>query len=287
MEPYSPFSRSISELQTSDLAVLSEVHEGWHVEFKRDRVSPKSLAKAVSSFANTYGGWLFLGVEEQSSAPHTARSFPGIDNSEIDAAVKQVRQSLNQHLHPVPYFESTVLRGPDVDLGLTVDRSIVVIHVPRSHSSPHIHSDGRIYMRVADSSEPQHLTDRHLLDQLWERGDSIREETRRWIDRDPEFSEAEAEYPFLRLMFSPDLWHGKSRMHGLSLDQVQNSTCQRFFRSCASSARYNLSGSYRIRGASSRWQRSPDSTALRSTYMVICHQTSSFPLANMGEAGKS
>ena len=221
MEPYSPFNRSISELQTSDLAVLSEVHEGWHVEFKRDRVPPKSLAKAISSFANTYGGWLFLGVEEQSSAPHTARSFPGIDNGEINAAVMQVRQSLNQHLHPVPYFESAVLCGPGADLNLPADRSIVVIHVPRSYSSPHIHSNGCIYIRVADSSEPQHLTDRHLLDQLWQRGDSIREETRRWIDRDPEFSKAEAEYPFLRLMFSPDLWHRKPRMHGLSLDQVR------------------------------------------------------------------
>ncbi len=36
------------------------------MEYKRQEVNARSLAKSLSAFANTYGGWLFLGVEEQS-----------------------------------------------------------------------------------------------------------------------------------------------------------------------------------------------------------------------------
>lgn len=57
---YSPFDKSIRDLEASDLAILKIVHEGWYVEYKSELVKAPALAKALSAFANTYGGWLFL-----------------------------------------------------------------------------------------------------------------------------------------------------------------------------------------------------------------------------------
>ena len=61
---YNPFSKHLDDLEPSDLSILRDVAEGWYVEYKIAVPSPNSIAKSISSFANTYGGWLFYGVAE-------------------------------------------------------------------------------------------------------------------------------------------------------------------------------------------------------------------------------
>ena len=214
---YSPFDKTLAALDVADLSVLYSVPEGWYIEYKRETVPPKDLAKAVAAFANTHGGWLFLGVDEVSDGEHTAAEFPGIDTGGVERTLQWLRQSVNAHVSPLPDFKSRVLQGPCDRIGLADDRFVIVIQVPRSNNTPHISSNGRIYVRVADSSEPQdYVKDRSLLDELTRRGDRIRDATRSWVERDPEFSEDEANTPFVRLMLTPDLWHRKYRRPSLS-----------------------------------------------------------------------
>src|SRR5579863_1889327 len=59
--PYSPFSKSLNELDASDLEALKDVNEGWYVEYKGEMSKAPDIAKSVSAFANTYGGWVFTG----------------------------------------------------------------------------------------------------------------------------------------------------------------------------------------------------------------------------------
>ena len=106
----------------------------------------------------------------------------------------------------MPHFETAVLVGPCPDIGLARGNLIVVVEVPWSNSAPHVHRDGRIYRRAGDSSEPRPETDRHLLDQLWQRSKDARKRLRTWIQLDPELSKAEAEVPYLRFMFCVDPW---------------------------------------------------------------------------------
>ena len=54
------------------------------------------------------------------------------------------------------------------------------------------------------------------------RGDRVREATSDWVDRDPEFFKDEADTPYVRLMFSPDLWHKRYRMRNQSLTALHN-----------------------------------------------------------------
>ena len=206
MSQYSPFDKPITDLQPSDLAVLKSVSEGWYVDYKRDLIDARGMAKALSAFANTYGGWLFFGVSERSKDDPVADEFTGLSDRDVDVAQQRLRQSAAGHLNPVPFFQTSVLRGPCVDIGLPEDRSVVAVEIPQSPTAPHVHKDGRIYRRVADGSEPKPETDRFILDQLWRRAEPIREMTREWIERDPELSKAEGENPFLRLLFCVDPW---------------------------------------------------------------------------------
>ena len=222
MRKYSPFDKSIRELQASDLAVLRDVSEGWYVEYKSQIPKGSSLAKAVSAFANTYGGWLFLGVEEESKDNPVAGSFPGIPNREVESTLQRLRQVTNAHLSPAPHFDSKVLQGPSSEIELADEVSIVAVEVPRSHTTPHVHKDGRIYRRVADSSEPKPETDRFILDQLWHRADPIRGDVRRWVEKDPELSKGEEQAPYLRLLMCADPWRQRSPWLSAPVSEIRS-----------------------------------------------------------------
>ena len=206
MRSYSPFDASIGHLKPSDLVVLQGVSEGWYVEYKSGSVTSRALAKAISAFANTYGGWLFLGVREKSKGDPVAGSFPGIPNAEVDATLQRLRQCAAEYLNPSPHFLTQTLRGPCDEIGLAPDTSIIAVQVPQSYTAPHVHKDGRIYRRVADSSEPKPESDRFTLDQLWRRADPVRDHVRDWVEGDPEFSKAEEDTPYVRLLLCVDPW---------------------------------------------------------------------------------
>ncbi|TKA94991.1 ATP-binding protein [Cereibacter changlensis] len=162
MSSYTPVpGKEIAEFATSDLVLLKDVHEGWYVEYKRELPNPKSIAKSISAFANTYGGWLFIGVEESSKSNNAAGSCPGIPNAELDVAMQVIRQSVAGHLNPTPHFEAQVLFGPSGQVGLDQGRCVICIQVMQSPLAPHVHSSGIIYRRVSDSSEPKPENDRH------------------------------------------------------------------------------------------------------------------------------
>lgn len=135
--------------------------------------------------------------------------------------LQRLGPSINANLSPVPRFEHVVLSGPCDASGLAEGRSVVVVHVPMSVRTPHLHKNGRVYQRVGDTSQPQPVDDRRLLDELWQRGERVREETRLWIGEDPEVSRAEAEMPYLRLMFVPDPWNKRYRLPPMSTKRFQ------------------------------------------------------------------
>lgn len=221
MQRYSPFDKAIRDLQSSDLSILRNVHEGWYVEYKSQIVKASALAKSLSAFANTYGGWLFIGVQEQSGDNAVAGELPGIPEEDVDGTLQSLRHSAADHLNPTPFFETTVLRGPCDENGLAEGKAIIAVEIPRSHTAPHVHKDGRIYRRVADGSEPKPETDRFVLDQLWRRAEPLREMTRKWIERDPEFSQAEEEMPYVRLLLCVDPWRQRDPWLGASLSEIR------------------------------------------------------------------
>jgi predicted HTH transcriptional regulator len=163
---YTPFTREFDDLDSNDLLVLYGVLEGWHVEYKREVPSASAIAKSITAFANTYGGWLILGVGEKSREEAVAGSFLGIEESDADGFLQRIRQSVANHCQPAPYFRTKLVRGAAESIGLEAGRCVIVCHVPWGPEAPYVHKDGRIYRRVGDGSEPRAENDRFVLDQL-------------------------------------------------------------------------------------------------------------------------
>ncbi len=216
--PYSPFQKPLGDLETADLAVLKDVSVGWYVEYKQEVSKAPDIAKSISAFANTYGGWVFYGIEEKSKTEPVAGNFPGIARSDVDACLQRVRQAIATQANPSPHFDTKILWGPSEPIGLLADRAVICIFIPSSPNAPHIHSRGLIYRRVADGSEPRPETDRHVIDQMRHGGDQLQKYYAGWVDKDPEFSKEESNKPYLRLLLATDLW----KNHGLWFDPSLN-----------------------------------------------------------------
>ena len=199
---YTPFDKRLSELQANDLLVLKRVHEGWYVDYKAAPLNTRSYAKAISAMANTYGGWIFIGVKEKSRNHNVAGAFLGVDPEQSDTICQNIRQSVMEHLNPQPFFEIRSIMSPEAKAG----EKIICLHVPCSPKAPIIHSDGRIYRRINDASEPVPENNRDAVEHLLKRVDQFESFYRDWFDRDPELSQAEDGVTYLRLISLCDYW---------------------------------------------------------------------------------
>lgn len=213
---YSPFSSSFAELSTLDLAELRQVREGWFIEYKKEGVNAKALAKEVSAFANTYGGWLFIGVAEANKTDPVAEKFDGMPLEECHVIEQRLRQGAASNLSHAPYFSSRTLHGPCDEIGLSEGYGVVAVHVPSSIGAPHVHADGGIYRRVAEGSEPKREHDRYQIQQLFERAEEAEGRVRDWVRAEPEMSKGESESTFVRVLFHPDPNHSGMPSLGLS-----------------------------------------------------------------------
>lgn len=199
---YTPFDKSFFELQPNDLLVLKKVHEGWYVDYKVAPLNTRGYAKAISAMANTYGGWIFIGVQEESRNHNVAGALLGVNSEQSDIICQNIRQSVMEHLNPQPFFEIRSITSPEAEVG----EKIICLHVPSSPKAPIIHSDGRIYRRINDASEPVAENNRNVVEHLLKRVDQFESFYKNWFDRDPELSEAEDGVTYLRLIALCDYW---------------------------------------------------------------------------------
>lgn len=206
MPSYNPFGKRIHELTVDDLDTLRSVSEGWYIEYKQEVSKAEAIAKSISALANSYGGWIFYGVAEESKENSVAGSFPGVEKDEIDAALQRIRQAVATKLNPACHYEVVALYGPSETLGLAAERAIICVSIPQSFEAPHIHSKGLIYRRVADGSEPVPENDRHMIEKMFDRSQSRIETFKDWVSEDPDLSEAESTSPHIRVIISTSPW---------------------------------------------------------------------------------
>lgn len=111
------------------------------------------LSKEVSAFANTEGGDLFLGIDEdRSSKPKVAA---GIDGVPAEIAPERLQQLIESNVSPP-------LRGirlRSVRLSARADRVVFVVQIPQG-STAYQANDGRYYGR--SEFEAKHLLDHDI-----------------------------------------------------------------------------------------------------------------------------
>ena len=200
---YRPFAERLDEVSPEELIRLREIHEGWYVEYKESLISNRDLAKSLSSFANQYGGWLFLGIKEDTQE-NVADSFPGIPGSEVQHVLDSIRNSAKDLLNPPVFYNVRTFEGPIDPIALPPGRTIVVVQIPEGPNSPYIHNDGRIYRRVGDSSQPSPVADRGTFDLLAQRGAEARGRLSDKILWSPITSKGEENQPFIHISILSD-----------------------------------------------------------------------------------
>ncbi|KZK73927.1 MAG: transcriptional regulator [Pelodictyon luteolum] len=96
--------------------------EGLYTEFKRKVHSPQKIARPIAAFANTGGGVMLIGIDDDGS-------IVGIQSEK--EALEVVYEAIRHHIDPVP----------DVDAYIEMHRRrmVLAIVVPESARKPHFH----------------------------------------------------------------------------------------------------------------------------------------------------
>jgi hypothetical protein len=127
--------RPLNELSFTDIEALvtDGVYEHRTLDFKRETIGggdqdKREFLADVSSFANTAGGDLVFGVEENRGI---AVSIPGLDLANPDGEILRLENIIRSGLQPrLPRFETRWISDPN-------GRGVLVMHFPRSWAAPH------------------------------------------------------------------------------------------------------------------------------------------------------
>lgn len=120
------------DTQTIEALVSAGASETVHLEFKQATYGTsdsdkKELLKDISSFANTLGGHLVIGVEEDNGTATALSPLSGLD---VDQELLRLENIARSGVEPAVLglrMKRVAVRGGDV----------IVMHVPRSHTPPH------------------------------------------------------------------------------------------------------------------------------------------------------
>lgn len=166
-ENFNPFGKSVSLLTKDDIQALvsKQVAEGWYVEFKSALPSNLKVARSIAAFANTEGGWYVVGVE--CGPGNVASDICGFDLAGLTNPKDKLRDIVRGHIQPAPRFESVLIE-------LNPTHVVLIVYVESGDEAPYITSDGRIYRRVGEGSEPIPETDRFALEKLFGRQEVAR-----------------------------------------------------------------------------------------------------------------
>ncbi len=158
----------IELVQHADLMALISNHvpEAFDLDFKSEMYGPterdrRDAATDVAALANTAGGLLILGIEEDDQARATAA--PGLELSEADE--RRIRQIVGSQVVPMPLVD--VLRKEDPT---RPGHGLVLIAVPRSPLAPHavVVNEGLRYPR-RNGATTRYLSEPEVADAYRER----------------------------------------------------------------------------------------------------------------------
>ena len=163
------FERPLGQLETADLQALVDdgAQENVRLEFKREVPSRNEMLKKLSSMANTYGGYVVIGAEEDGNG--NLVGMPGVDRQQ---SLKQTIVQWSQSgLYP-PVVPDVA--GP-IAAPAEAQREVYVVYVAESLEAPHFiegrrgaytrtdEFSQRFEARLATYEEIQHLSNRREL----------------------------------------------------------------------------------------------------------------------------
>ena len=152
-----------------DLAQLQELEEGFALEFKQT-FGPsvrRKIPKIVASFSNSHGGWLIIGIADDS------REVCPLPKGSADYS-QIIGELCRHHVSPAPRFEVRFLANPqDAETG------VVLVRIDEGDFPPYV-ADGIVEIREGSTSGP---ADSAALVDLYDRAMRRRQEVERFCTR--------------------------------------------------------------------------------------------------------
>ena len=147
-----PTYQNLSQITLQDIEGLVEdrVTESSTLDFKREPRAPKEFSKLISSMANSEGGCIVVGVEEDQGC---ASAITGIDVNPDDFLLARNR-SATSTIEPRIIIKTKVIE-------MVNGRKIVLFATPKSHNAPHMANGDlkRIYQRIGTATEVMEITE--------------------------------------------------------------------------------------------------------------------------------
>ena len=121
-------------MNLAELTPRLEKGEDLHTEFKAWPIAPDDLAPSIAAFANTDGGQVILGADNQGQVV-------GIDEKEVDRATRLVDNVAFSNCEPPVTVIQETIRDEK-------GRVVIVVNVPQGDQRPYRTNRGVYYVRT-------------------------------------------------------------------------------------------------------------------------------------------
>jgi len=131
-------NKQFSKLKFDDIEKFIKNYdedESFFIELKNNEVSSKDLIKEICAFSNSFGGYIFLGIE---------------DNKDItgckDWTEEKINNIIRNNMSPTPVFDIRKVTKNGI--------KIFIIKIEEGTLPPYLNNKGVIYERISSSSFP-------------------------------------------------------------------------------------------------------------------------------------
>lgn len=107
-------------MNRKDFFDLIEEGENLQIEFKRKFSTPEKIAREMIAFANTSGGYMLLGVDDN-------KEIVGVESEKSEAEL--IRDAAQNYCEPPVSYE--------IDFLEVYGKEVVIVSVPESDNKPH------------------------------------------------------------------------------------------------------------------------------------------------------
>ena len=152
--------KNLDELTYDDLKILADIEEGYIVEYKSvfDSSVKKKIPQIFTSFANSEGGWLIIGVDDDTKNLLKIKK----EITDFDVTITNLLNKVT----PKPKYECRFIKEKNEDKD-----GILVIYIYKGEDTPYI-ANGTVYIRSGSSKVPI-TSDRATIDTLYKRNEFL------------------------------------------------------------------------------------------------------------------
>ncbi|MCX6143892.1 MAG: putative DNA binding domain-containing protein [Ignavibacteriales bacterium] len=127
-----------------ELQTLLAEGEGFQLEFKRKVSSPAKIARALVAFANTKGGTILFGVDDD-------KTIVGVESEKTEAEMIEIAGKVHCEPPIEPAIEIVSYRGKDV-IVVTIEESAEKPHRLVDQESESDDPESKVLIRVKDKT---------------------------------------------------------------------------------------------------------------------------------------